>query len=174
MQHFIFDLDDTIIMHHNDIHYPYIREDEWLTHYIKAVQDKGKLYVFTNGTYGHAKTILDKMKLTTYFSGIYTRDLFGEANMKPALISYLMVENNILGIKPTDDIEAQQVARQGHTMYFFDDRLENLHIAKGRFGWKTIWIHREWERISEFPYVDYSYPRIHTALDYLSKGFMRV
>jgi FMN phosphatase YigB (HAD superfamily) len=174
MKHFIFDLDDTLIVHRNDINYQWIREDEWLIHYIQHLQDQGKIYVFTNGTEKHAKTILDKMNLTQYMSGIYTRDLFGYDNMKPSPISYLIVENQILGINSSDDIVAQMKARRGHTMYFFDDRLENLHMAKGRFGWNTIWIHREWDRISEFPYVDHAYPRIHTALDYLSKGFMRV
>jgi FMN phosphatase YigB (HAD superfamily) len=172
MKHFIFDLDDTLIVHRNDINYQWIREDEWLTHYIQHLQGQGKIYVFTNGIEKHAKTILDKMNLTQYMSGIYTRDLFGYDYMKPSPISYQIVENQILGIHPSDPLDTLSHRKLGNEFYFFDDRLDNLEVAKDTFGWKTFWIHMRWDTKLSHPFVDHAYPRIHTALEHISKGYL--
>ena len=169
MKHFIFDLDDTLIVHRNDIHYQWVREDDFLTHYIRNLQDRGKLYVFTNGTEKHASVILTQMNLKEYLSGIYSRDLFGFGNMKPSPISYQIVENQILGIREEDTPEIRAHKKQGHTFHFFDDRRENLQVAKERFGWTTTWIHLHWDTLLRYPYIDTAYPRIHTALSYISK-----
>jgi FMN phosphatase YigB (HAD superfamily) len=171
MKHFIFDLDDTLIVHRNDIHYRWVREDEWLTHHIRNLQSLGKLYVFTNGTEEHAQVILNQMNLTDYMSGIYSRDLFGKDHMKPSPISYQIVENLILGIHSQDSLETRAQKKQGHTFHFFDDRLENLQMAKERFGWTTTWIHLHWDTLLKHPYVDTAYPRIHSALSYVSKEY---
>ena len=60
---YVFDLDDTLILHHNDINYDWIYEDIELSYYLDMC--KGDKYIFTNGTKSHAKKILEKMVLGT-------------------------------------------------------------------------------------------------------------
>ena len=50
MIHFVFDLDDTLIMHNNKpIHYDRIQEDFLLTKLLGTCNNKGSCYIYTNG-----------------------------------------------------------------------------------------------------------------------------
>ena len=70
MIHFLFDLDDTLIMHNNKhINYDMIGEDLILGKLLDSC--KGSCYIYTNGTGSHAMSILKNMKIIDYFEKIY-------------------------------------------------------------------------------------------------------
>ena len=104
--------------------------------------------IYTNGTFGHAEDILRNMRLTNSFTAVYARDTMPA--MKPNMLSYKFVENDI-----------RKNINEKNKYYFFDDRLENLEVAKAR-GWETIWIHEDF--MSKPFYVDHAFPNIHTAV----------
>ena len=143
---FVFDLDDTLLFHRNDIHYEYIFENHELNHYLD--QNKYPKYIFTNGTYNHAKLVMDKMKINDKFKTIYARDTIRE--MKPNINSYLKVQDDIQKNHPNCKI------------IFADDNIENLYAAKQHFGWITVFINQE--DMSDYKEVDYRY---NTIIEYL-------
>ena len=151
MKIFIFDLDDTIIYYpFGLVNYNNIRMDITLSRLLNNMNIVK--YIYSNGTYGHVKVITDKMRITHNFKKIFARDTMPE--MKPHINSYKFVEKNI-----------KKDYNDKNKYYFFDDRLDNLHMAKTR-GWNTIWIHINF--IDKPYYVDYAFPNIHTALLYFS------
>ena len=87
MIYFIFDLDDTIIIHppNHDEMYD-INPDTYLINLFNKL--KYKSYIFTNGTNGHAELIIDKMKLSN-FKKIFARDTI--PYMKPNIKSFQFV-----------------------------------------------------------------------------------
>ena len=56
MLQFIFDLDDTLLFHQNDINYNYICENKELSYYLDNLQYPK--YILTNGTSDHAKLLV--------------------------------------------------------------------------------------------------------------------
>ena len=149
MKVFIFDLDDTIIYYpFGQVNYDRIGLDINLFNLLDEL--KFPKIIYTNGTYGHAKEILNNMKLTNLFTAVYARDTIPA--MKPHEISFKFVEKDI-----------RKHIDQRNKYYFFEDRLENLEAAKRR-GWITIWISVHF--IDKPIYVDYAFPNIHTALMY--------
>ncbi len=151
MNIYIFDLDDTILMHNqfkNGIDYNLIQYNPQIDNYLSSL--KGTKYIYTNGTYGHADKTLQMMKIDHHFDVIYARDTLDF--MKPEYSSFKQVyidvlkQNNLSLYDP-------------HTVYFYDDLLANLKTAH-EIGWKTIWIHsNHWKK---YDYVDYSsYSIIH-------------
>ena len=52
---FVFDLDDTLLFHQNNIHYNYICENVELSYYLDKLQYPK--YILTNGTNEHANLI---------------------------------------------------------------------------------------------------------------------
>ena len=75
MIHYIFDLDDTIIIHENKpIHYDLINENTILKNLISNLNEP--CYIYTNGTGNHALTILKNMKLLSHFDKIYSKNCF--------------------------------------------------------------------------------------------------
>ena len=122
---FVFDLDDTLLFHRNDIHYEYIFENHELNHHLD--QNKYPKYIFTNGTYGHAKKVMDKMNITDKFKTIYARDTL--MSMKPNINSYVKVQDDIRKKYPKCHI------------IFADDNIENLYTAK-QMGWITVYINQ--------------------------------
>ena len=152
MIYFIFDLDDTIIIHPPNPDKMYnIKSDKCLINLFKSL--KYKSYIFTNGTYGHADIVLDKMKLLN-FNKVYARDTI--PYMKPDIRSFLFVEKNILYSNYNKD--------ETNTFVFFDDLLNNLFAAKKK-GWITIWIHPRFNTKKLYNFIDYSYPNIYDALN---------
>ena len=149
MKVFIFDLDDTIIYYpFGIVDYDNIRPDVTLFNLLDEL--KYPKIIYTNGTHGHAIDILKNMRLTDQFTAVYARDTMPA--MKPDMISYKFVENDI-----------RKNINEKNKYYFFDDRLENLEVAKAR-GWETIWVHEDF--MNKPFYVDYSFPNIHTAVIY--------
>jgi FMN phosphatase YigB (HAD superfamily) len=149
MKIFIFDLDDTIIYYpFGIVDYRNIRVDINLSRILNNLNSPK--YIYSNGTYGHVKEILNKMNLTNSFDKLYARDTI--PYMKPYVESYKFIEQDI-----------RKKYNDRNKYYFFDDRLENLQTAKSR-GWNTIWININF--IDKPYYVDYAFPNIHTAAMY--------
>tara|TARA_Y100001958_G_C20924646_1_gene337516 strand:- start:156 stop:632 length:477 start_codon:yes stop_codon:yes gene_type:complete len=158
MIHYVFDLDDTIIMHNNirHINYDLISEDHSLTQLLDNC--KGPRYIYTNGTGGHALTVLNKMNIKHYFDKIYSRDTI--PFMKPDERSINDVHNDILyRYQSKEDI-----------IFFFDDRLENLKIAKEK-GWLTFWIHPNAGMGNQYKFVTMSFLTIKDCLRYLETKY---
>ena len=157
---FVFDLDDTLLFHQNNIHYNYICENVELSYYLDKLQYPK--YILTNGTNGHANLILTNMKIKDKFQTIYARDTM-EYN-KPHPYSYKIVTDNIIQTN-------QEHFKGNHTkniILFFDDLLENLQEANNH-NWITIWIHPNSHQSSQYEYVDYAFPNILTALIHFNK-----
>ena len=149
MKIFIFDLDDTIIYYpFGIVDYRNIRVDVNLSRILNNLNSPK--YIYSNGTYGHVKEILNKMNLTNSFDKLYARDTI--PYMKPYVESYKFIEQDI-----------RKKYNDRNKYYFFDDRLENLQTAKSR-GWYTIWVNINF--IDKPYYVDYAFPNIHTASMY--------
>ena len=157
MIYYLFDLDDTIVIHppsRNDDMYN-IKPDPCLQKLFNTL--KYKSYIYTNGTYGHAEIVLDKMKLNN-FKKNYARDTM--PYMKPHIKSFEFVQKNILHSDYNTDLN--------NTFIFFEDTLDNLKMAKN-LGWKTIWIHPNYNHGIRYDFVDFSFPNIYDALYKLDK-----
>ena len=151
MKVFIFDLDDTIIYHpFGQVNYNNIIYDHNLYNLLSELRYPKIIY--TNGTQGHAEEVLKNMKLTNLFTAVYARDTMPA--MKPHMKSYSFVEKDI-----------RKNIDEKNKYYFFEDRLENLEVARSR-GWITIWISIYF--MNKPIYVDYAFPNIHTALMYFT------
>ena len=148
MVFFIFDVDDTFIIHNkeNNDYYDTYNNGE-LKRLLKSI-DIQNIYIYTNGTYSHGKNIVDNLLLDSIIprSNIFGRDIL--PYMKPDIRSFNYVNHSIKNIN--DD-----------TIYFFDDLIENLIVAK-EVGWITIWISPNF--INKPEYIDYSFPNVFQAL----------
>ena len=91
----------------------------------------------TYNEYGNINLLLDSIIPR---SNIFGRDIL--PYMKPDIRSFNYVNHSIKNIN--DD-----------TIYFFDDLIENLIVAK-EVGWITIWISPNF--INKPEYIDYSFP----------------
>ena len=157
MIYYLFDLDDTIVIHppsRNDDMYN-IKPDPCLQNLFNTL--KYKSYIYTNGTYGHAEIVLDKMKLNN-FKKNYARDTM--PYMKPHIKSFEFVQKNIL--------HSDYNTTNNNTFIFFEDTLDNLKMAKN-LGWKTIWIHPNYINGVRYDFVDFSFPNIYDALYKINK-----
>ena len=156
MIHYIFDLDDTLIIHKNThINYNLISEDNLLTQLLHKC--KGPRYIYTNGTGDHALAVLDKMKIKHHFDKIYSRDTI--PYMKPDNRSFNDVQNDISYRYPVSK-----------TIFFFDDRLENLKAAF-QMGWFTFWIHPNAMMGNQYKFVTMSFITIKDCLRYLETKY---
>ena len=153
MIHYVFDLDDTLILHKNNIHYNWIYKDNELIHYLHKC--KGPKYIYTNGTSGHALNVLEKMELIEVFDKVYSRDTIDY--MKPDYKSVYDVHNDISNRDNNLKV-----------IFFFDDLLENLKMAS-TMGWYTIWINSNYLIKSDYKYVNLAFPNIKDALKFLEK-----
>ena len=155
MIHYIFDLDDTLIIHQKGvpINYDMIIEDNLL----KKLLDNcnAECYIYTNGTFNHAFDIIKSMNIINTFFKIYSRDTL--SYMKPDMRSFNSVQNDIQIIYPKENI-----------IYFFDDLLENCETAKS-LGWTTFWINPNYLYKHHYDFVDYAFKNIKDALIYLEK-----
>lgn len=155
MKHYLIDLDDTLFVHGNQrkIDYSNIQSDPTLIKLLDNIQYPK--YIYTNATFGHANVVLNKMNIDEKFSKIYSRDTI--PYMKPNINSAISLENNI----------NYQNNNETNTFYFFDDLLENLLMGKKR-NWKTIWISPNYREINNYNFIDYSFPNIKMAINYLN------
>ena len=146
----IFDLDDCIIMHNDkEVRYDKIIENRFLTYHLNLCGDRK--YIYTNGTYGHANEVLNKMNIENQFKKIYSRDTIN--TMKPDINSALDVQSDIISIEKTEK----------NQYIFYDDQLDNLRAAK-KIGWKTIWIHPKYYQYKYYSFVDSGYSNLTSAL----------
>lgn len=149
MIHYVFDLDDTLIIHQKNIPMEiYVQKDKQLDELLSKCN--GECYIYTNGTFQHALNTIEKMEIKDNFHKIYSRDNI--PYMKPYIESFFSVHDDLNKIYKTNDI-----------IYFFDDLLENLYSAK-KLGWITFWIHPNYRNRLSYLFVDKSYPDIKTCL----------
>jgi FMN phosphatase YigB (HAD superfamily) len=163
MLHFVFDLDDTLVIHYGTINYQWVYPDKELTDLLTQCSQKGKCHLYTNGTLTHAEILLDRMKLKTFFEDevgdnkrIYAREFHG---LKPSLSSFTKVEGRI-----------HQGDNDGNRrIIFFDDLSENLQVAKDDLGWMAIWINRYHGSSFLHPHVDAGFGTLKEALTKIHK-----
>lgn len=151
MKIYLFDMDDTIYIHDKPLDYDNIIEDRHLSALLYYCPYPK--YIYTNATFGHADTILQKMKLSNRFKKIYSRDNI--PSMKPDINSAIALEKDIL-----------REYDENNEYVFFDDLLENLKTVKER-KWTTVWISPLYRNQNNYPFVDYAFPDIKTALSYI-------
>ena len=152
MLYYLFDLDETLVIHPTDSKLMYnVYPNKLLKRLLKNMV--GKKYIYTNATYEHADILLDKLDIHNQFKKIYARDTI--PYMKPDVKSLLFVKKNILYSDYNTD--------ERNTFVFFEDTLDNLYTAK-KMGWITVWIHPNFHRKNIYHFVDYSFPNIYDAL----------
>ena len=154
MIHFVFDLDDTLIYHKNEVNYDYIYENKELTYYLESLMYPK--HILTNGTREHASIVLQKMKLKSNFTSIHARE-DTHPYPKPYPSCYKHIVRDIIYDKSSTNI-----------ILFFDDLLINLEEAHNQ-NWITIWIHPNSHLSSKYDFVDYAFPDIITALIHFNK-----
>jgi FMN phosphatase YigB (HAD superfamily) len=155
MIYFLFDLDDTLIMHPKDtqLSYNLVKPDHTLNKLLSKCN--GECYIYTNGTGGHALECIERMNIKDNFTKIYSRDTL--PFMKPDFRSFKSVHNDIY--RGGNDI-----------FFFFDDRLENLKAASS-IGWVTYWIHPEYIKAINYQFVTMAFPNIYDCLTYLENKY---
>jgi len=153
MVKYIFDLDYTLYSQADvndsgsDVDfYNSFKPKEFMNHLLNRLD--GNNYIFTNGNFEHAITVVRKMDLALNFKDIQSTDMVDNL-LKPDPTTY---ENAINKFK----------IRKNETVYFFEDSPENLITAKD-FGWKTVLIEPNFTgRKPEF--IDYHFKTIEEAL----------
>ena len=148
---FVFDVDDTLILHNkeNNNYYETFNNGE-LKKLIENIKYQ-KLYIYTNGTYSHGESIVNNLLLDTM---IPKKNIFGRDTlpyMKPDIRSFNYVSSLI----------KKDINYDNSRIYFFDDLIDNLITAK-RIGWYTVWISSDF--INKPGYIDYAFPNIFQAL----------
>tara|TARA_B100000029_G_C17427113_1_gene906496 strand:- start:287 stop:766 length:480 start_codon:yes stop_codon:yes gene_type:complete len=147
---YIFDIDDTVIIHTRNKYNIYNMNSDTELKKLINTSDQIETYIYTNGTYGHAYGVLDNLDMNPITNDIFARD-------------------NIPYMKPLDksfDHVNKIVTNYGKReldIYFFDDMIENL-LTANKFGWKTIWI--SFDFLKKPSFIDYAFPNIYDALIY--------
>ena len=157
MKYYIFDLDDTLILHKNNINYNWISEDKELIYYLNQLEN---CYIYTNGNKNHALAILNKMNLLNLFNKIYSIDTIPYS--KPYIKSFQIVNNDIIKYH-------NKIQENNDKFIFFDDQLINLKSASN-IGWYTIWIHDNYYEKYKYNFINLSFRNIIEALKYLEKN----
>ena len=149
----VFDIDDTLIIHGNGSNNYYKNVSSNLKELINSKLYQ-KIYIYTNGTWGHGYNVIKGLDLLDEISFIYGRDNLQKElhpyHMKPNINSFEFVNKSI----------QYDSGSQENEIHFFDDMKENLKTAK-EIGWKTILINPT--GIQE-NYIDYVFPNIYSAL----------
>ena len=153
MVHYVFDLDDTLIIHRKDrrIIYGEMKPDLELKDYLYNCN--GPCYIYTNGTSGHALEVIKRLDIKDQFEKIYSRDTI--PYMKPYYKSFQAVH---------DDLSVRSGRQE--PVIFFDDMLENLEAAS-ELGWITFWIHPSAIKEEYYHYVTKSFTDIKSCFRYL-------
>ena len=102
MIHYVFDLDDTLIIHQKGVNLDYnmIKVDKLLKQLLDNCNNE--CYIYTNGTFGHALAVIKKMDIKPNFYKVYSRDTL--PYMKPDMRSYIAVENDIYDIDSENEL----------------------------------------------------------------------
>jgi FMN phosphatase YigB (HAD superfamily) len=155
MIYYIFDLDDTLIMHEGGVAKSYDSiEPDYRLNYLLG-KCRGESHIYTNGTGGHALECIERMDIKRNFTKVYSRDTI--PFMKPDFRSFKAVHNDIYR-NPNDKF------------FFFDDQLVNLKIARS-IGWFTFWIHPDYKQAVNYPFVTMAFPNIYECLTYLENKY---
>ena len=155
MDVFIFDIDDTIIMHTKEQNDFYDTNNNTILSDILSEFKDVKFYAYTNGTFGHGKSVADNLNLN--LERVFGRDTI--PFMKPEQKSFLFVDTEIRSELKEKGIEVKDI-------FFFDDLRDNLYVAS-RFTWKTILIDPSIGKKEN--YIDYVFPNIYEALLYFKR-----
>jgi len=155
MDVFIFDIDDTIIMHTKEQNDFYDTNNNTILSDILSEFKDVKFYAYTNGTFGHGKSVADNLNLN--LERVFGRDTV--PFMKPEQKSFLFVDTEIRSELKEKGIEVKDI-------FFFDDLRDNLYVAS-RFTWKTILIDPSIGKKEN--YIDYVFPNIYEALLYFKR-----
>ena len=157
MIHYVFDLDDTLIIHKKGvpINYDMIQPDPELSNHLNKCN--GSCYIYTNGTGGHALDVIEKMNIKDSFEKIYSRDTI--PYMKPLYQSFSRVHEDLSERDPLHKV-----------VFFFDDLLENLETAS-KMGWITFWIHPDYQSGENYPFVKMSFSNIKSCLRYIETKY---
>jgi hypothetical protein len=120
----------------------------------------GKTFLFSNGNLSHVNEVIEKINLKKLFSNekIATLDNYPD-KPKPYVQSYNFAIKKF-SIQSTD------------TVYFFEDNIDNLKVAKKKFNWNTIYIDEKKttdKKLSHYPFIDYTFKDINKALTYVMK-----
>ena len=151
-KHFIFDLDDTLLMHNeynieccSKEFYEQIIPEFYLQYLLKNLV--GELYIFSNGTKEHVIHSLKSLGLLNLFkySNIYGRNTLNNL-LKPDPKAFDLFLKKTK-IPSTDEV------------IFFEDQKKNLQTAK-YYNWKTVLISYQ----KKSPFVDYHFYVIEDAL----------
>ena len=153
MQLFVFDIDDTLIIHTNEDTDIYTNKNDFELRNLIQDSISDHNYIYTNGTYGHADGVTKALNIIDIMKLMFARDTIPE--MKPHLESFQYVQKQIL----------RNLQRTNNEFYFFDDMLENLYTAK-KLGWITIFINPQFLGKDKLFFVDHSFPNIFQALLY--------
>ena len=153
MNVFVFDIDDTIIMHTKEPNDYYDSNNNTILSEILSEFKGVKFYAYTNGTFGHGKAVADNLNLP--LERVFGRDTI--PFMKPEQKSFLFVDTEIRSELKEKGIKVKDI-------YFFDDLRDNLYVAS-RFTWKTILIDPSIGKKES--YIDYVFPNIYEALLHL-------
>jgi len=148
MKIFIFDIDNTLILHTSKNTDFYHKSESKISTLISST-NVDSIYIYTNGTYGHGKKVCESLNISK------TKKIFGRdtlPSMKPHIQSYNFVNNQIINDNG-----------RNNEIYFFDDIVENLLTAE-RIGWKTVWISPNFMQKQRF--IDYAFPNIYEALSF--------
>lgn len=151
MKLFIFDIDDTLIIHTNEMNDYYLNRGhtELKSLIDNSISDLN--YIYTNGTYGHALGVTNALNIRNSMRLMFARDTVPE--MKPYIESFHYVQKMI----------TRNLQRVSNEYYFFDDLPDNLFTAK-HLGWITIWIHPNVSEQKKYKFIDYAFPNIFQAL----------
>ena len=155
MDVFVFDIDDTIIMHTKELNDYYDSNNNTILSEILSGFKDVKFYAYTNGTFGHGKAVADNLNLP--LERVFGRDTI--PFMKPEQKSFLFVDTEIRSELKEKGIKVKDI-------YFFDDLRDNLYVAS-RFTWKTILIDPSIGKKES--YIDYVFPNIYEALLHLKR-----
>ena len=158
--HYIFDLDMTLY-NNRDIGtdmlsipdlYRRMRPKPYLNSLLKELN--GTKYIFSNGNMPHVQTTLPILELDrSHFQDIVTTDKM--KSLKPSVDAYRFA-SKAFGLSIF------------HMVFFFEDSLENLDVAKNKYGWNTVWIRNnklaDYESVPD--YVDFHFPYIEDAVEF--------
>lgn len=126
---FIFDLDDTLLNSKSYKTYSDIKKRKKLRNLLFRMKNvNNPFYIYTNGTYNHAKTSLINMGIIDLFDKIFARDTI--PYMKPHYLSYKHVNDFILN------------NHYDNYIIFFDDMVDNINMANN-FNWNSIHITKQ-------------------------------
>ena len=162
MKILVFDIDNTLIIHGKNSN-GYYKDGCVMSNFRELLESKNfeRIYIYTNGTYGHGEAIVKHLGISDMISFIYARDNLRIAmekkgpiqhgeNMKPHPDSFDYVHLSIIADSGSEDNE----------IHFFDDMKENLKTAHDK-GWITYLINPN-ERTET--YINHSFSNIYSAL----------